>query len=167
MEAITANSDCSARCLPGHILDIVARQQLLFPQSRNTHRRPKPNATVCGFRTVLSSSYLPSCVRFRKRSGRNFSGWGYSSALWRINLEKTQGQCVGCFLETARFAHQIFPRTTVPFGMKYPSYSSSAIVQWGRPNVGYEHGTQQYYFRVLPKFATGCQRKTSRTIAFM
>ena len=96
-----------------------------------THRRPNPKTAAPGLRTAVSKRPLAS-LRLRYRSGRYLDGsmkaFGSCIKVLIVSNGKTRicrNKCKGTY--------HMFPMTSVPFGMKYPSYSSSSVDKWGIP----------------------------------
>lgn len=64
-----------------------------------------------------SSSYPPSEVIFKNRSGSNLSGFGYTSGSWPMDLFHNMRPFIIQRRQGGK-RHQTFPRMKDPFGMK-------------------------------------------------
>ena len=125
--ATKMNNVASAKYLPGQILMTVQYLPVYLWTRETAYRRPNPKITPVG-----SITFVPDPPSVKNRSGRNLSGSGYRSgscviALSTVLLSEDP-------LETrARRTYHELTKIVVPSGIKYPPYSSSAILQWATP----------------------------------
>jgi hypothetical protein len=117
-DATVMNSVCALNHLPGQILcwpkhhvSTVCHQHVNL-----MHTLPKPCVATLGSR--IFSFNFPFSM---KRSGLNWCGSGYAIGSCKIAL-----RLISEDVYEITFSYHEFAKMMLPFGIKYPSYSSSA-----------------------------------------